>query len=175
MALTRSIRQAIGTVWRGIVSSVFKGRDIYSTTEAVNREFQVQGIPEAQISPQTANDFASFAGQWKSVSNLINLSSPDSAVTSLMTAGAPWQKPQAEQNTTPTWHIIVGVTVEGQAKPVYRTITGITSLPATVGELRNLAYVNAVAMSAATTAQGGVGGTVTGIHEIIPTVGPSGG
>lgn len=175
MALTRSIRQALGTVWGGVVSAVMHGRDLFSYATAQRRAYEQQGLPSEPAGPGVIDYMGQVAGSWDQARTNIAQANPSDAVTSAMTALALWSKPLDEQNVTPSWHIILGIKVEGQEQLVYRTVTGITRLPATVGELKNLAYANAVAMSAATTAAGGVGGTVTSVAEIIPTVGPSGG
>jgi hypothetical protein len=73
----------------------------------------------------------------------------------------------------PSYHIVLGINVEGQEQPVYRTVTGVTDLPGTVGELLDAMGVNAIAMSVGTTPGGGVGGTVAGIDSMTITVGPS--
>jgi hypothetical protein len=76
-------------------------------------------------------------------------------------------------NASPSYHLVLGINVEGQAQPVYRTVTGIQQLPDTVGELRSAQLINAYAMSVGTTPGGGVGGTVTGLDSITITVGPA--
>lgn len=174
MAITRSIRQGIGTVWRGVLSAVSSGRDLFSFTTGLKRAYQVQGIPESQVQANVIDYFGQLAGQWDTAQRNVAGAGPSEAVDSSMIALAPWSMPLDEFNTRPGYHIVLGIKVEGQEQLVYRTITGVTTLPATVGELRNLAYSNAVAMSAATTAQGGVGGTVLATPEITVTVGPSG-
>lgn len=174
MPLTRSIRQGIGTVWRGVLSAVQSGRDLFSFTAGIKREYQLQGIPESQVSTQVIDYFGQVAGGWDSATRAVADAQGTDSVTGRMIALAPWSMPLDEYNTMPGYHIVIGVKVEGVTEPVFRTITGVTALPATVDGLNALAYANAVAMSAATTAAGGVGGTVTGIHSVTVTVGPSG-
>lgn len=174
MALGSSIRQAIGTVWRGVLSAVGKGQSSHETTTATEQAFTNLGLPvpadlAAQIDTQTG-----IANEWFRATYTTHVATPDSAITPAMIANAPWSMDLQEFNTSPAYHLVIAVNVEGQDEPVWRTITGITSLPSTVGELRDLALANAHAMSVGTTPGGGLGGVVQGLSSVTVTVAPSG-
>lgn len=78
-------------------------------------------------------------------------------------------------NAAPSYHVVVGYNVEGQAGIQYRTITGIDNVDLTRSEFDDLMLVNGQALSVGTTPGGGVGGVVTGVDSVTITVGPAAG
>lgn len=174
MPLGSSIRQGIGTFWRGVLSAVQAGQSAFQTVTGLGDRFRQAGLPVSVIEPGQIDQLTGLAASWVHATYTTSTADDTANITSGMVAMAPWSMDLNQFNTMPGYHIVVGINVEGQSKPVYRTITGVTTLPATVGELRDLAIANAHAMSVGTTPGGGVGGTVTGLHSVTVTVAPSG-
>ena len=175
MALGQSIRQAIGTAWRSVLSAVNQG---VSGVETVARSVQNQlpnVAPPALLDTQVINQLAGMAGSWVSAREAYNLLGPDDLITSDAVTLAPWSMDLNAFNAAPGFHVIVGFNVEGQVLPVHRTITGIQNVALTRSEFDNLMLINGQALSVGTTPGGGVGGVVTGIDSVTITVGPAGG
>lgn len=174
MAIGSSIRSAVGTLWRGVLSAVGKGQSSAETASNLQEAFSAAGIPPPAGQVQLVDQLTGLANDWISATSAVRAATGDQNVTSAMVTTAPWSMPLADFNASPQYHIVVGINIAEQPEPVYRTITGMYYLPDTVGELRDLALANAHAMSIGTTPGGGVGGTVTGIGDITVTVAPSG-
>ena len=175
MALGQSIRQAIGTAWRSVLSAVSAGQ---SGFETVSRSVQnlLPGVaPPALLDTAVVEQLSAMAGSWAAARDAFGAAGPGDIIDSSMVTLAPWSMDLNQFNAMPGYHIVIGINVEGQASPVYRTITGISQLPALAGELRDAMMINAQALSVGTTPGGGVGGIVTGIASVVITVGPAGG
>lgn len=173
MALGQSIRNAIGTTWRGILSAVDAGQSAVQTVARAVGIIGEQLAPPVLLDTQVTDQLAGMASSWVNARDTFGAADPNDPITSAMITLAPWSMDLNSFNTMPSYHLVAGINVEGQEGPVFRTITGISSLPETVGELLQNTYVNALAMSVGTTPGGGVGGTVTGIDSITITVGPA--
>lgn len=173
MALGQSIRQAIGTAWRGILGAVSAGQSGAATVAQSVQDMLPGVAPPALLDTTIVNQLASMAGSWVAAKDAVSSAADTDIIDSSMVTLAPWSMNLNQFNTLPGYHLVVGINVQGQTEPVYRTITGVTSLPATVGELRQSTLVNALAMSVGTTPGGGVGGTVDSIDSITITVGPA--
>lgn len=173
MALGQSIRNAIGVAWRGILGAVNAGQSGAATVaEAVQRIGQ--GLaPESLTDTSIVDQLSGMAGSWVNAREAVSNADPADVIDSGMITLAPWSMDLNSYNTSPSYHLVVGINVEGQSEPVFRTLTGITSLPETVGELQQTTLVNAIALSVGTTPGGGVGGTVESIDSITITVGPA--
>ena len=173
MALGKSIRDAIGTVWRAALSAVGAGQSaadvIASAAQQLPPDVPVSALPDLTASQQ----IATMAGSWAAARDEFGAAADDDIITGAMVTMAPWSMDLNAFNTLPSYHVVIGINVEGLEQPVYRTVTGITDLPATVGEMRSAQYVNALAMGVGTTPGGGLGGTVTGIDSVTITVGPA--
>lgn len=173
MALGQSIRNAIGAVWRPILAAASAGQSaIQTVTQAVQR-IGADIAPPALLDTSTVDTLASMAGSWVAARDALSAASDADIVTAAHITLAPWSMDLNAFNTLPSYHLVLGINVEGIDGPQYRTVTGITSLPETVGELRQAQLVNAIAMSVGTTPGGGVGGTVDSIDSITITVGPA--
>jgi len=175
MALGESIRSAIGTAWRGILSAANTGRSAVQTVAQAVQNLLPEVAPPGLLDTTVVDQLAGMAGSWVNARDTFGRAGPEDLITADMITLAPWSMDLNQYNTLPGYHLVVGITVEGQEKPVYRTITGISQLPATVGELTDTALINATALSVGTTPGGGVGGTVLGIDSITITVGPAAG
>ena len=173
MALGQSIRNAIGTTWRGILSAVNSGQSAVQTVARAAGIIGEQLAPPVLLDTQVTDQLAGMANSWVAARDTFGAANPDDPITSAMITLAPWSADLNTFNALPNYHLVVGINVEGQETPVYRTITGISQLPETVEELRQSTLVNALAMSVGTTPGGGVGGTVTGIDSVTITVGPA--
>jgi len=173
VALGQSIRNAIGTVWRAALSAAAAGQSAARTIgEAVSQIGQA-AAPPVLLDTAVTEQIASMAGSWVAARDALSAASDDAQIDAGMITLAPWSMDLNAFNAAPAYHLVVGMHVEGQDEPVYRTITGITDLPPTVGELRALTDANAAAMQVGTTPGGGVGGTYLGIDSITITVGPA--
>jgi hypothetical protein len=175
MALGQSIRNAIGTAWGGILSAVGAGQSAFQTVA------QAVGIIGENIAPPSLLDtavvgqLASLAGSWVAARDTLTAADDADTIDSSMITLAPWSADLNAFNANPNYHVVLGINVEGVEGTQYRTVTGISQLPTTVGELRQTSLINATAMSIGTTPNGGLGGTVTGLDSITITVGPAGG
>jgi hypothetical protein len=173
MALGKSIRSAIGTAWRGILGAVNAGRSGFDTVTQAVQNILPDVPPPALLDTSVVSQLSAMAGSWVAARDALSAAAPEDQVTAAMITLAPWSMDLNAFNTLPSYHLVVGINVEGQEQPVYRTITSLSQLPETVGELMDSTLVNAIAMSVGTTPGGGVGGTVTGIDSITITVGPA--
>jgi len=173
VALGQSIRNAIGTVWRVALSAASAGQSAASTIGAAVRQIGQQAAPPVLLDTAATEQIASMAGSWVAARDALTAADDDDQISSGMITLAPWSMDLNAYNAAPSYHLVVGMIVEGQDEPVYRTITGITDLPPTVGELRAVTDANAAAMQVGTTPGGGVGGTYLGLASITITVGPA--
>lgn len=173
MALGQSIRQGIGLAWRGVLSAANAGQSVYQTVTGTLRAFVSENIPTSAIDTAAVDQLAGFAGSWVRARETLTAADDSAPIDSTMVTLAPWSMDLNSFNARPAYHVILGINVEGQEQPVYRTVTGVSQLPPTVGELRQSQLINAYAMSVGTTPGGGVGGTVTGLDSITITVGPA--
>lgn len=174
MPIIQSVRNAIGTFWRGVLSAVGLGQSAQQTTQATADQLRQLGIPVPSDLFTTIDQQTGIANSWISATLATTAAGPGDNITRGMITNAPWSMDPVEFNTRPGYHLVIAVNVEGQTEPVWRTVTGITDLPGTVGELRDLALANAHAMSVGTTPGGGLGGTVTGLSSVTVTIAPSG-
>lgn len=173
MALGQSIRSAIGTAWRGILGAVSRGQSAVQTVGEAVQQIGAELAPPALLDTEVVDQLSGLANSWISARDALGRAEPTDAIDSSMITFAPWSMDLNAYNAAPSYHLVVGINVEGQDQPVYRTLTGITHLPPTVGELQQATEINATALSVGTTPGGGVGGTVTGIDSITITVGPA--
>lgn len=173
MALGQSIRQAIGTAWRGILGAVNAGQSGAATVAQAVQNVLPGVAPPALLDTAVVDQLSSMAGSWVAARDAFGAAADGDIIDSHMITWAPWSMDLNSFNTLPSYHIVVGINVEGQEAPVFRTITGISQLPVTVGELRDSMLINAQALSVGTTPGGGVGGVVDSIDSVTITVGPA--
>ena len=175
MALGQSIRNAIGSVWGAVLSAVGRGQDVAQTVGAAVERIGTTLAPPELLDTSVVQQLQGYANSWVAAREAFGRAEPGDQIDASMITLAPWSADLNTHNAAPSFHIILGISVEGLEGPVYRTVTGITDLPPTVGELQQASLVNAIAMSTGTTPGGGVGGTVTGIDSLTITVGPAAG
>jgi hypothetical protein len=173
VALGQSIRNAIGTVWRAALSAASSGQSAIRTIGEAVQQIGQAAAPPVLLDTSAMEQISSMAGSWVAARDALTAAADDDQVDAGMITLAPWSMDLNAYNASPGYHLVVGMKVEGQDEPVYRTITGITDLPPTVGELRAITDANAAAMQVGTTPGGGVGGTYLGIDSITITVGPA--
>jgi hypothetical protein len=173
MALGQSIRNAIGTAWRGILGAVSAGQSGVQTVSEAVQNILPEVAPPALLDTAVVDQLSSMAQSWVAAKEAFGAAADEDEIDSSMITLAPWSMDLNAYNAQPGYHLVVGINVEGQQAPVFRTITGVDSLPATVGELRATSFINATAMSVGTTPGGGIGGTVDSIDSITITVGPA--
>lgn len=173
MALGQSIRQAIGAVWRGILSAVSAGQSGVETVRGAVQQIGAEVAPPALLDTTVVDQLAGMAGSWVAAEQSLTAAADSDPIDASMITFAPWSMDLNAYNAAPGYHVILGIQVEGQEALAYRTITGITGLPPTVGELRAAMDLNAQVLSVGTTPGGGVGGTVEGVKSITITVGPA--
>lgn len=174
MALGQSIRQAIGTAWRGILGAVDQGRSGVSAVAGAVANILPNVPPPALLDTTVIDQLAGMAGSWVAARQAYNTLGPDDLITSDAVTLAPWSMDLNAFNAAPGYHVVVGFTVEGNPAPVFRTITGIQNVGLTRQEFDDLMLVNGQALSVGTTPGGGVGGVVTGVDSVTITVGPAG-
>ena len=173
MALGQSIRNVLGFVGGVARAAAARGQ---SAMQAIGQ--YVQGTPAAEVPPAlqdtaAVTQVAEWAQSLEAARQALSSATDDAAIDSSMITFQSWSMDLNSYNAMPGYHLIVGINVEGQDEPVYRTITGITDLPPTAGELRDITDANAAAMQIGTTPGGGIGGTYLGIDSITITVGPA--
>lgn len=173
MPLGQSIRNAIGTVWRSVLSATERGKSTYDVVQDTLSTFQQLNLPTGMIDTSAVDQLHGMATSWVNSRDTLTAAADTDPITSDMVTLAPWSMDLNSFNTQPAYHVILGINVEGQEEIQYRTVTGVTQLPDTVGDLRSASLINAYAMSVGTNPGGGVGGTVTGIENITITVGPA--
>lgn len=173
MALGQSIRQAIGTAWRGILGAVSAGQSGVQTVAQAVQNVLPGVAPPALLDTAVVDQLSSMAGSWVAARESFGAAADGDIIDASMITWAPWSMDLNAFNTLPSYHVVIGINVEGQEAPVFRTITGISQLPVTVGELRDSMMINAQALSVGTTPGGGVGGVVDSIDSVTITVGPA--
>lgn len=176
MALGSRLRAGIGTLWRGVVSAVQSGTSVFDFTQRVTDALVNNGLVPTVLDTSIVDQLAGFArGIDAGTANLTN--APDEAgIDSSMISLAPWSMDLNQYNTAPGWRAQVEVQYvdeAGNTESAWRWVTGITSLPGTVGDLRAQLRTAADAMAIGTVPGGGIGGQVTGIGAISLTVGPA--
>lgn len=173
MALGQSIRQGIGTAWRSILSAVSRGQSGVETVREAVQQIGAQVAPPALLDTSVVDQLAGMANSWVEAEQAFTAAADTDPIDASMITFAPWSMDLNNYNANPGYHVILGIEVEGQEALAYRTITGITGLPPTVGELRAAMDLNAQVLSVGTTPGGGVGGTVLGVKSVTITVGPA--
>lgn len=173
MALGQSIRNAIGSVWRVALSAVSRGQSAAQTIGEAVAQIGQQAAPPVLLDTSVTEQLSSLASSWVAAKEAFGAAADNDQIDASMITLAPWSMDLNAFNAAPSYHLVVGVNVEGQTEPVYRTITGITDLPPTVGELRAVSDANAAAMQIGTTPGGGLGGTYLGLDSVTITVGPA--
>lgn len=173
MALGQSVRNAIGTAWRGIASGVRQGLSTLGIGEAVSTGLQRAGLSPALIDTSIVDQLSGMARGMENAAAAVAAADQAAPVDSSMVALAPWSMDLNSFNAQPAYDLQIGINIPGQAEPVYRIIAGLPRLPATVGELQNLADVNAAGLAAGE----GVTPTLTGtagatVGSITVTVAP---
>jgi len=174
MALGQSIRQAIGTAWRSMLSAANSGVSAVQTVAQSVQNILPNVPPPALLDTQVINQLAGMANSWVAARDAYAALGPGDQITSDAVTLAPWSMDLNAFNAAPGYHVVVGFNVEGQTNPVHRTITGITNVDMVRSDFDNLMLVNGQALSVGTTPGGGIGGVVTGIASVTITVGPSG-
>lgn len=174
MALGQSIRQAIGTAWRGILGAVNAGQSGVQAVANAVQNVLPNVAPPALLDTSVVDQLSGMAGSWVAARQAYNALAPADQITSDTVTLAPWSMDLNAFNAAPSYHVVVGFNVEGIAGPQFRTITGINSVDMTRGEFDNLMLVNGQALSVGTTPGGGLGGVVSGVDSVTITVGPSG-
>lgn len=174
MPLGRSLRQGIGTLWRGVLSAASKGQSALVTVTRIGRRMEQAGVPVPDNLAQQVDQFTGIANSIIEARLNTSIALDSDTIKPSMIAREPYSMPPEQFATSPAYHLRIGIKVEGQPETVYRTVTGIQVLPATVGELRDLAIANAHAMSVGTVPGGGLGGAVTGLANVAIAVAPSG-
>ena len=173
MALGQSIRSAIGTVWRAALSAAGRGQSAAQVIGQAVGDIGAAVVPPALLDTAVTEQISSMAGSWVAAKEALTGAADDDEISAGMITMAPWSMDLNAYNAAPSYHLVVGVNVEGQDEPVYRTITGITDLPPTVGQLRAITDANAAAMQVGTVPGGGIGGTYLGLASITITIGPA--
>ena len=174
MALGKSIRQAIGTAWRGILGAANAGQSAVNTVAQAVQNVLPNVPPPALLDTSVVDQLAGMANSWVNARQAYDSLAPGDQIDSSAVTLAPWSMDLNAFNAAPGYHVVVGFNVEGQAAPVFRTITGINNVDMTREEFDNLMLVNGQALSVGTTPGGGVGGVVTGVDSVTITVGPAG-
>ena len=174
MALGKSIRQAIGTAWRGILGAANAGQSAVNTVAQAVQNILPNVPPPSLLDTSVVDQLAGMANSWVNARQAYDALSPGDQIDSSAVTLAPWSMDLNAFNAAPAYHVVVGFNVEGQTAPVFRTITGIRNVDMTRGEFDNLMLVNGQALSVGTTPGGGVGGVVTGVDSVTITVGPAG-
>lgn len=175
MALGQSIRQAIGTAWRGILGAVNQGQSGVSAVADSVQNILPGVVPPALLDTSVVDQLAGMANSWVGARNAYDSLAPGDQINSDAVTLAPWSMDLNAFNAAPSYHVIVGYNVEGVAEIQYRTITGIDNVDMTREQMDNLMLINGQALSVGTTPGGGVGGVVTGVDSVTITVGPANG
>lgn len=173
MALGQNIRNAIGSVWRVALSAAAAGQSAMQTIGQAVRGIGESAVPPVLLDTATMEQISSLAGSWVQARDNFGAAADADQIDASMITLAPWSMDLNAYNASPSYHLVVGINVAGQDEPVYRTITGITDLPPTVGELRAITDANAAAMQIGTTPGGGIGGEYQSLDSITITVGPA--
>jgi hypothetical protein len=160
-------------VWRAALGAASRGQSAAQTIGQAVEQIGAAVVPPALLDTSVTEQISAMAGSWVAAKEALSSAASDDAITAGMITMAPWSMDLNAYNASPSYHLVVGVKVEGQDKPVYRTITGITDLPPTAGELRAVTDANAAAMQVGTTPGGGIGGTYAGLDSITITIGPA--
>lgn len=175
MPLGQSIRQAIGTAWRSVLSAVNQGQSGPATVATSVQNILPGVIPPALLDTSVVDQLSGMANSWVSARNNYDALNPGDQINSDAITLAPWSMDLNSFNAAPSYHVVVGYNVEGVAEIQYRTITGIENVDMTRAEFDDLMLVNGQALSVGTTPGGGVGGVVTGVDSVTITVGPANG
>lgn len=176
MALGSRLRAGIGTLWRGVVSAVQSGTSVFDFSRRVADAAVNAGLVPAILDTSIVDQLAGFARGIDAATANLSGADDNAAIDSSMISLAPWSMDLNQYNTTPGWRAQVEVQyVDEAGSPAsgWRWVTGITSLPGTVGDLRAQLRTAADAMAIGTVPGGGIGGQVTGIGAISLTVGPA--
>jgi hypothetical protein len=174
VALGNSIRQAIGTAWRGMLGAVNSGKSAVGAVAEAVQNILPNTPPPSLLDTSVVDQLAGMANSWVNARQAYDALSPGDQIDASAVTLAPWSMDLNTFNAAPAYHVVVGFNVEGQGAPVFRTITGINNVDMTREEFDNLMLVNGQALSVGTTPGGGVGGVVTGVDSVTITVGPAG-
>lgn len=166
MALSRRLRQGIGLFWRPIQAAVRKGQSVFGTVSRTAEIFAAENIPTSMIDTSVIDQLAGFAHGTTAAQEAIATADPSAMIDSSMISREPFSMDLNQYNTSPRYHVYLGMWVEGEAEPVYRTITDITDINMTVQDFANLMRIEAERLQVGTVPGGGIGGAVRGIASI---------
>lgn len=174
MALTTRIRRGLGLVWRSVVSAVSRGQSSFETATQAQQAFDSIGVSSSGITPGLIDEFTGYATSMENAAISLARAEGSQYIDASMIGTAPWSMSLAEFATSPSYHVRLGIWVEGQTEPVYRMVTGISDVGMPVDEFASMMRVNAEAMQAGTVPGGGIGGAVRGLASIQIAIAPPG-
>jgi hypothetical protein len=148
VALTDRAAAALGWAFGAIQGATYEGLNTTDIWQRLRDAAESQGLSTVGLSAADVSSLRGYAGQMKAASDALGAADPSLGIESSMVGVAPWSMSQATLNAAPEWWARVEMTVadeQGNMTTGWVTMTGITSLNMTAGDLNQMIQANAEA------------------------------
>ena len=148
MALTSRAMSALGWAFGAIQGAAYQGMTTADLWQNLRDAAEAQGLETVGLSAADVSSLRGYAGQIKAAADALASADPALGLESKMVGYAPWSMDQSTLNVAPEYWARVEMTVadeQGNQSTGWATMTGITSLDMTAGELQQMIQANAEA------------------------------
>jgi hypothetical protein len=152
MALTDRAASALGWAFGAIQSAAYQGLTTTQVWESLRDAAEAHGLPTLGLSAADVSSLRGYAGQIRQASESLAAADPGLGLDASMVGVAPWSMGSSTLAVAPEYWARVEMTVadeQGNLSTGWTTMTGITSLNMTAGELNAMIQANAEAAAIA--------------------------
>jgi hypothetical protein len=138
----------IGWAFGAIQASAYAGESTQEVWQRLNDAAEAQGLPGVPLSVPDVSILRGFAGQVANAAGNLAAADPELGITSDMVGNMPWSMSLNTLQAAPEYWARVQMTVADEAGNLsdgWMTMTGITSINMTAGQLNQLIQQNAEA------------------------------
>lgn len=148
MALTDRAAAALGWAFGAIQGATYQGLGTADIWQALRDAAESQGLSTVGLSAADVSSLRGYAGQIRNAADQLSQADPSLGLEPSMVGYAPWSMDQNQLNVAPEYWARVEMTVadeQGNQSTGWVTMTGITSLNMTAGDLQAMIQANAEA------------------------------
>lgn len=148
MALTERAQSALGWAFGAIQGAAYQGLSTAEVWQSLRDAAESQGLSTVGLSAADVSSLRGYAGQIKSAADALSAAEPSAGLESGMVGYAPWSMSLNTLAVAPEYWARVEMTVadeQGNLSTGWMTMTGITSLDMTAGDLNAMLQANAEA------------------------------
>lgn len=148
MALTDRAASALGWAFGAIQGATYQGLSTSDIWQALRDAAESQGLSTVGLNAADVSSLRGYAAQIRNAADQLSNADPSQGLEANMVGYAPWSMDQNTLNTAPEYWARVEMTVadeQGNQSTGWVTMTGITSLNMTAGDLQSMIQANAEA------------------------------